>query len=130
MGSFLIDSYKLRLELVRSGNPVVSTRNRIIELTASPVIIGIMERAVLAFSTGYDNWVGRPAAGFYGSSNPLQPRITGWLPSSEYSLWYDVLRSEKPLVFFCDITPIGGASYVSKISLGSSTEPTGEGRLI
>jgi hypothetical protein len=127
MGSFLIDSYKLRLELVRSGNPVVSTRNRIIELTASPVIIGIMERAVLAFSTGYDNWVGTPAAGFYDSSNPLQPRITGWLPSSEYSLWYDVLRSEKPLVFFCDITPIGGASYVSKISLGSSTEPTAEG---
>jgi hypothetical protein len=38
-----------------------------------------------------------------------------------------VLRSEKPLVFFYDITPIGGASYVSKISLGSFTEPMGEG---
>jgi hypothetical protein len=49
MGSFLVDSYKLRLELVRTGNPVVTTRNRIIALTASPVIIGIMERAVLAF---------------------------------------------------------------------------------
>jgi hypothetical protein len=52
MGSFLIDSYKLRLELVRGGNPVVSTRNRIIELTASPVIIGIMERARAGFFDG------------------------------------------------------------------------------
>ena len=70
MGSFLIDSYKLRLELVGTRNPVVTTRNRIIELTASPVIIGIMERAVLAFSTVMISGSGTPAIGFYDSSNP------------------------------------------------------------
>lgn len=53
--------------------------------------------------------------------------LTGWLPSSEYSLWYDVLRSEKPLTLFYNITPIGGATYVNNISLGTSTEPIGEG---
>ena len=93
MGSFLIDSCKLRLELVRTRNPVVTTRNRIIELTASPVIIGIMERAVLAFSTVMISGSRRPAIGFLRLVESLQPRITGWLPSSEYSLWYDVLRS-------------------------------------
>jgi hypothetical protein len=53
--------------------------------------------------------------------------LYGWLPSAEYAFWYDVLRSEKPLTLFYDITPIGGANYVSKITVGTSTEPTGEG---
>jgi hypothetical protein len=31
------------------------------------------------------------------------------------------------VTFFYDITLIGGANYVGRISLGSSTEPVGEG---
>jgi hypothetical protein len=106
MGSFLIDSYKLRLELIRTRNPVVTTRYRIIELTASPVIIGIMERAVLAFSTVMISGSGRPAIGFLRLVESLQPRITGWLPSSEYSLWYDVLRSENRWSSFMTSHPL------------------------
>ncbi len=127
MPSFLIDSYKLRLEILRQGSPVVTHRNRILEIASVPQFHGIVERALLNFSTLWDNWSGTPAVGFYSTVNPFQPVLIGWLPSSEYSFWYDVLRSEKPLTLFYDITPIGGANYVSKISLGSSTEPTGEG---
>ena len=127
MPSFLVDSYKARLELVRGGNPVVTTRNRILEIASVQQYHGIVERAVLNFSTRWDNWSTTPAVGFYSMSNPYQPVLTGWLPSTEYSFWYDLLRSEKPLTFFYTITPIGGANYVSNIGLGTSTEPTGEG---
>jgi hypothetical protein len=127
MASFLIDSYKVRLELERSGNPVVTHRNRAIELTSVPEFHGIVERAMLNFSTYWDNWAGTPVVGFYNTVNPYQPVLFGWLPSTEFSFWYDVLRSEKPLTFYYDITPIGGANYVSRITLGTSTEPLGEG---
>ena len=40
MPSFLIDSYKVRLELERVGNPVVTHRNRIIEVGARRSITG------------------------------------------------------------------------------------------
>src|SRR5262249_55624433 len=118
---------KLRLEILRQGNPAVTHRNRILEITSVQQFHGIVERAVLNFSTYWDNWTGTPVVGYYSTFNPYQPVLTGWLPSSEYALWYDVLRSEKPLTFFYDIMVIGGANYVSKITLGTSTEPTGEG---
>ena len=127
MPSFLIDSYKVRLELERVGNPVVTHRNRIIEVASAPLYHGIIERAVLNFSTRWDNWAATPAIGYYNTLNPYQPVLAGWLPSTEYSFWYDVLRAEKPLTFYYDIAPIGGANYVSKITLGTSTEPLGEG---
>ncbi|HEU0172670.1 MAG TPA: hypothetical protein VFV58_00275 [Blastocatellia bacterium] len=127
MPSFLIDSYRLRLEILRQGSPVATHRNRIIEIVSVPEFHGIVERAVLNFSTFWDNWSGTPVVGFYSTLNPLQPVLSGWLPSSEYAFWYDVLRSEKPLTLFYEIAPIGGANYVSKITLGTSTEPTGEG---
>jgi len=106
MGSFLIDSYKLRLELVRTRNPVVTTRNRIIELTASPVIIGIYGARRVGFFDGYDKWVGNAGHRILRLVESLQPRITGWLPSSEYSLWYDVLRSENRWSFFTTSHPL------------------------
>jgi hypothetical protein len=127
MGSFLVDSYKLRLEIQRVGNPVVTQRSRILEITSVGESFGIVERAMLNFSTYFDNWSTTPAVGFYNSSNPLQPILTGWLPSSEFSFWYDVLRSEKPLTLSYNIAPIGGANYVNDISLGTSSEPIGEG---
>jgi hypothetical protein len=125
--SFLIQAYKVRLELQRVGTPATTHRNRIIEIQSVPLYHGIVERAMLNFSTYWDNWSTPAVVGFYNISNPLQPVLSGWLPSNEYSYWYDVLRSEKPLTFFYDITVIGGANYVNKISLGSSTEPLGEG---
>src|SRR5262249_57557412 len=123
MGSFLIDSYKVRLEIQRAGNPVVTTRNRVLEIVSVPQLNGIIELAVLNFSSLWDNWSGTPVVGFHNVANPLQPVLTGWLPSSEYSLWYDVLRSETPLTFFYNITPIGGATYVHDISFGPSPHP-------
>ncbi|MCA1603735.1 MAG: hypothetical protein LC776_19540 [Acidobacteria bacterium] len=127
MPSFLIDSYKLRLEILRQGNPVVTHRNRIIEIASVRQFHGIVERAMLNFSTLWDNWSGTPAVGYYSTFNPLEPVLSAWLPTTEYAFWYDVLRTEKPLTFFYDIAPIRGATYVNKITLGTSTEPTGEG---
>ena len=63
MPSFLIDWYKVRLELERVGNPVVTHRNRIIEVASAPLYHGIIERAVINFSTRWDNWAATPAIG-------------------------------------------------------------------
>jgi hypothetical protein len=127
MDGFQIDSYKVRLEIVRSGDPAVTHRNRAIEVASVTQYHGIVVRAMLNFSTYWDSWAGIPVVGYFNSVNPYQPVLSCWLPSVEYSFWYDVLRSEKPLTFYYDITPIGGASYVSRITLGTSTEPLGEG---
>src|SRR5580765_363150 len=127
MGSFLVASYKVRLELLRAGTPVVTTRNRVIEITSVVETHGIVETALLNFSTTWDNWQNTPAVGFLNTMNPLHPVLGCWLPSTEFSFWYDVLRSEKPLTFFYNVSPIGGASYVNDISLGTSSEPIGEG---
>jgi hypothetical protein len=127
MASFVVASYKVRLFLERYGSPVNTVRTRMIEIIGAPEFHGIVERANLYFSTSWDNWSGTPAVGFYSTVNPLQPVLTGWLPSSEFSYWYDVLRAERPLTLFFNIAPIGGASYVNQISLGTSTEPIGEG---
>lgn len=127
MPSYLIDTYKLRLEIQRYGNPVTTHRHRIVEIASVPQFHGIVERAVLNFSTQWDSWSSTPAVGYLSTSNPLQPTLWGWLPSTEFAFWYDVLRTERPLTFFYDITPIGGVSYVGRITLGTSTEPLGEG---
>jgi hypothetical protein len=130
MGSFQVESYRVRLDIQRVGSPVVTQRNRILEIISVPAFHGIVERAVLDFSTSWDNWSGSPVVGFYSVANPLQPVLTGWMPTSEFPFWYDVLRSEKPLTLFYNITPIGGANYVNDISLGTSAasaEPIGEG---
>ena len=127
MASFVVDTYKVRLTLERSGNPVITARTRMIEIVSAPLYHGIVERANLYFSTSFDNWSNTPAVGYYATANPYQPVLTCWLPSSEYSYWYDALRAERPLTFFYNISPIGGASYVNQISLGTSNEPIGEG---
>ena len=127
MPSFLVESYKLRLAILRQGSPVVTQRNRVLEILSVPTYHGLVYRAILNFSTGYDSWSGTPVVACYDTTNPLDPRVLGWLPSTEYSFWYDVLRSEKPLTFFYTITVIKGVDYVSEITLGSSTEPIGEG---
>ena len=127
MPSFLIDSYKIRLEVLRQGSPVATQRNRIIEIASAMQYHGIVERALLNFSSMWDDWSGAPVVGWYSTSNPYQPLILGWLPSYEYPLWYDVLRAEKPLTLYYEIVNINGADYISLISLGTSTEPIGEG---
>jgi hypothetical protein len=127
MASYLVDTYKVRLFLERAGSPPTTTRTRLIEIASTPQYHGIVDRANLYFATTWDNWSGSPVVGYYSTGNPLQPLLTGWLPSSEFSYWYDVLRNEQPLTLFFNITPIGGAQYVNQISIGTSSEPIGEG---
>ena len=81
MGSFVVAGYKVRLLIERSGNPVITTRTRQIEIIGAPEFHGIVEKALLVFSTAWDNWSGSTAVvGFYSTFNPLQPVLTGWLP--------------------------------------------------
>ena len=125
MDSFQIESYKLRLILWREGTH--TERERIIELRSEPLYHGIVVRAFLAFSTVFDNWDGA-LLGAFELRDPLNPVIRGYLPATEYSIWYDVLRAESPLTFFYD-TVNYNADYlrIRVMELGSSKEPLGEG---
>ena len=127
MESFVVDTYKVRLVLELAGNPGTVSRTRLIEIIGAPEHHGIVRRASLVFSTSYDSASPRSTIGYYATHNPSQPYLYGWLPSSEYSYWYDVIRAEKPLNLFFNISPINGASYVNHISLSTSSEPIGEG---
>jgi hypothetical protein len=128
MPTFPVESYKVRVEIERAGTPPVKTlHNRVLEVVSPVQFHGIVERAVLYFSTRWDNWTSPAVAGYLDQTNPYQPRLTGWFPAADFSLFYEVLRSESPLYVFYDLAPIGGASYVSNIAIGSSTEPIGEG---
>ena len=73
MAGFLIDSYKVRLEIERFGKPVVTRQNRIIEIVSGVLHAGIVERAFLSFSTRWDNWSTTQAVGYYNVMNPYQP---------------------------------------------------------
>jgi hypothetical protein len=132
MGSFLVDSYKVRVEVSRGGSPVVTSRVRLLELRSAMEFHGIVEQANLVFATNWDSWSGSPVAGYYSTFNPLQPVLSAWLPSAEYPLFYDIVRSEKPVTLsYQELhgapyeTPSG--FYVSEVALGTSTEPVGEG---
>ena len=127
MDSFDIENYKVRVEIRRSGDPVRTSRNRIIELESPRMAHGIVMRGLLSFSTQFNSWTGTPASGFYSDHDPSRPRVTGWLPTGEFAQWYDLLRSESPVRLMYNITPINGAKYINQIGLGTSEEPVGEG---
>jgi hypothetical protein len=127
MADFTVQSYKSRVEVQRLGNPVVTYLNRLIELASVPQAQGIVLRANLSFSTRWDTWSGTPAVGFFNDSDPSAPVLSGWLPAAEYGLWYDLVRSEKPILVQYTISLINGAKYVNQIGIGTSTEPLGEG---
>ena len=63
MQSFLVESYKVRLGIQRQGSPIVTERDRLLEILSTPAYHGIVLRAVLEFSTGYDNW-SSPVVGY------------------------------------------------------------------
>jgi hypothetical protein len=133
MRSFSVQAYKVRLEIRRvGGDPVDTWRWRILEIIGPREYHGLVEIAVLYFGSSWDDWSGPAQTGIYDNSNPYQPVVKGYLPSSEFEFWYDVLRSEKPLTFFYNLLqeppPYGGEAYIDSISLATSTvEPIGEG---
>jgi hypothetical protein len=134
MESFEVESYKVRLMISRYGLPQsgIPTRfwlDRIIELTSQPQYHGIVERAFLSFFTGFDlqhgdeNVVGRIDV----TTDPYKPVIYGWLPSNEYSFWYELLRAERPLTFEYSTHSEDGEYLLYHVALRSSIEPIGEG---
>lgn len=127
MASFEVATYKLRVEISRAGDPVRTTRNRIIELESLPMAHGIVARALLSFSSQFDGWSGAPAAGYLDDRDRLRPRLVGWFPADEFPYWYDVLRSESPVSVIYNMREINGASYVNSIGVGTTQEPVGEG---
>jgi hypothetical protein len=121
MDSFQIESYKVGFRVYNDDTN--AGHERIIELRSEPLYHGIVVRAILHFSGvfGTGAWLG--VFELRGDQ-----RLLGYLPATEYSLWYDVLRAESPLTFSYDAVPYN-ADYmkIRVIELGSLKEPIGEG---
>src|SRR3954453_17790686 len=100
MGSFVVDTYKVRVELSRRGQPATTVHTRVLEPQGGKEYHGITPRANLFFATDWDAWAGAPVAGFLSLINPYQPLLACWLPSGEYVLFYDLIRSEEPVTLF------------------------------
>lgn len=128
MDSFDVETYRARVQIRRSGNPVRTIKDRVIELESPALAHGIVMRALFSFSTSFNTWSGATAAaGFFNDSDPLRPMLVGWFPEDEFPLWYDILRHESPVKVLYTIRPINGAKYVSNIGVGTTDEPVGEG---
>lgn len=127
MGTFTVASYRVRVELTRVGSGAVTTvRNRILELASAPEAHEIVETALLNFSTSFESWSGSGVVGYYAGTL-TRPVLYGWLPASEFTLWYDVVRSEQPLTLSYTTQNDVPPTYITDFTLGTSTEPLGEG---
>jgi hypothetical protein len=132
--TFEVESYKVRLTIMRYGVPQsgVPTRfwyQRIIEVTSQPQYHGIVARAFLNFFNGFDLYGGdeQVVGRMDVTTDPYKPAIYGWLPSNEYSFWYELLRAERPLTFEYSTHSEDGEYLLDHVGLRSSTEPIGEG---
>jgi hypothetical protein len=126
MPIFQIETYKVSTHLQRfTGETRVE---RVLELTGPVMYHGIQNRALFAFSSSFNNF-SSPVAGYLTSAGGYSGlSVVGWFPLSEYSYYYDIVRSERPVHVLYEFRDAGASSgYLRKLGLGTSVEQLGEG---
>ena len=128
MLSFEIESYKVSTYIQRLTSGSVFERT--LELKSVPLMHGSIRdqvSVILGFQTGFSGVVGFTAVG-YLTTAPPSSTILGWLDLNEFNYYYDILRSEKPVLFFYELTDGSRSSgYLRRLGLGTSNEEIGEG---
>jgi hypothetical protein len=136
MPTFEIESYKVSSEIKRTwetDGAIDLNRethlNRILEMVGPVLFPGIQNRAAFMFSTSYD-----PTWWYPGHiTDPAGPPglvLHAGFPLGEFSYYYDILRSERPLHVFYEYMDEGvtkGTGYLRAVGLGTSNERIGEG---
>jgi hypothetical protein len=123
---FQIETYKVSSYLERFTG---ETRpSRVLEMTGPVLYHGIQNRASFAFSSFFDGVWGSPVAGYLTDGGFSGLSVVGWFPVAEFSYYYDILRSERPVHVLYEFRDAGASSgYLRRVGLGTSTEPIGEG---
>src|SRR5215831_8520442 len=111
MGSFLVSSYKMLIGSERWGGnygyPLQTTSYYNLE------IFGVVSgRASIGFASDWLDYAADPRAlGIVKTSSDLETTVFAQLPTEEFSLWHEVLRSEKPLTLFYRYSFFGGPPF-------------------
>lgn len=126
MPMFEVETYKVSSSLQRFTG---ETRpSRVLEMTGPVLYHGIQNRATFAFSSFFDGVWTSPVAGYLTDGGFSGLVVTGWFPLAEFSYYYDILRSERPVHVFYEFRDAGATSgYLRRVGLGTSTEQIGEG---
>ena len=127
MPELKIASYKVQVDLARIGDEdTTTTRRYVLELKSEPLYHGAVFTIEISCSTDYNQWPGPGVVGSIEGFETAAPMLRGWFPLSEYTVWYDLLRNEKPLWLHYEVhteRPLN----LSRLALGSKKEPLGEG---
>jgi hypothetical protein len=129
MPLFEIVHYKVSSYLRRSDLPgrVVPQFERVLEMTGPTLYHGIRNKATFAFASTFNSFT-EPIAGFVQSERTGGLFVVGWFPVAEFTYYYDILRSERPVSVLYEVRERGASTgYLGKVGLGTSTEPIGEG---
>lgn len=126
MPIFEIETYKVSTYLQRFTGEARPTR--VLEMVGPVLYHGIQNRAVFAFSSVFDGVWASPVAGYLTDGGFAGLSVAGWFPLAEFTFYYDILRSERPVHVQYEFRDSGVSSgYLSLVGLGTSTEPVGEG---
>lgn len=75
----------------------------------------------------YGIWTS-PVAGYLSDGGFAGLSVAGWFPLAEFSYYYDILRSERPVHVLYEFRDSGATSgYLRRVGLGTSIEQIGEG---
>jgi hypothetical protein len=125
MPTFEIETYKVSSQLRRRND--APRFERVLELVGPVLFHGIQNRAVFAFDTAFDGTWANPVVGYLRDGGDGQS-LVGWFPVREFSTYYDLVRSERPVFVTYGLQDSGARSgYLSAVGLGTSTEEIGEG---
>jgi hypothetical protein len=121
MVQFEVEHYAVRTELRRvdTSSGVYTYAARILRLTGRPHSDAAIFRASLQFSTLFEPWYSRATVGKIDCSKPFSPRLSVWLPASEFASYYDILCHECPVYFAWEPLPDG---FLSQVHLASEAD--------
>ena len=126
MPGFGIENYKVSSYLERF--PGETRPTRLLDMAGPVLFHGIQNHAFFSFSSFFDGVWTAPVAGYLTDSGFSGRSVVGWFPIGEFSYYYDILRNERPVQVLYEFSNAGETSgYLSKVGLGTSTEPIGEG---
>jgi hypothetical protein len=127
MPMFQIETYKVSTYLERFTSE--TRRTRVLELIGPVLYHGIQNRALFAFSNSFDGAFSSPVVGYLTAPGGYAGfSIAGWFPVAEFSYYYDIVRSERPVHVLYEFRDAGASSgYLRKLGLGTSVEQLGEG---
>jgi hypothetical protein len=112
--SFDIESYKVSSHLQRF--PEETRPSRVLEMTGAVQFHGIQNHALFAFDPAFDGIWPNPVAGYLTDGGFAGLSVVGWFPLAEYSYYYEILRSERPVQVIYEFSVAGATSgYLSMV---------------